>query len=162
MKNLRESEPKNWWKNVHEITGMENSQNNLKSLADEVCDGSISMLSEEINSAFVGVSDDMYALTKEDNFTIGNDLSVPDCYIISVKDVEDQLAKLNIRKAPGPDGIPNWILRDLSPILAPPICSILNASFRDGYVPQIWKSANVCPLPKVTPPKKVEKDLRPI
>ena len=54
------------------------------------------------------------------------------------------------------------MLRDLAPILAAPVTSIFNASLRDGYVPQAWKSAYITPLPKKTPPQKIESDLRPV
>ena len=38
-------------------------------------------------------------------------------------------------KSPGPGGIQAWMLRDLAPILAPPVTAIFNSSIRDGYVP---------------------------
>ena len=69
---------------------------------------------------------------------------------------------INIRKAGGPEELPKWILRDLAGILAPPICAIFNSSFREGYIPPIWKCANTYPLPKTNPPKRLEKDLCPI
>ena len=62
----------------------------------------------------------------------------------------------------GPDGIPNWILKEHRQILSGPICSIINSSFRDSFVPPLWKSADVCPLPKVATPTDVAKDFRPI
>ena len=70
--------------------------------------------------------------------------------------------KLNIKKAPGPDNIPTWVLRDFAGILAAPVCAVFNSSIREGSLPSIWKSAITCPIPKVNPPKAIEKDLRPI
>jgi len=35
-------------------------------------------------------------------------------FVIDPSEVELRLAKINIYKAPGPDGIPNWLLRDFS------------------------------------------------
>ena len=70
--------------------------------------------------------------------------------------------KLDTRKAPGPDNIPTWVLHDFPGILAPPVCAIFNSSIREGRLPTIWKSATSRPIPKVNPPKSVEKDLRPI
>ena len=40
--------------------------------------------------------------------------------------------------------------------------AVCNSSIRDGYIPPLWKSANICPLPKKNPPKQIEKDIRPI
>ena len=37
-----------------------------------------------------------------------------------------------------------------------------NASLREGYLPPIWKSAEVVPVPKVHPPTSICNDLRPI
>ena len=62
----------------------------------------------------------------------------------------------------GPDYIANWILKDCACILGPPICSIYNSSLREGFIPTIWKSANVCPTLKINPPTRINKDLRPI
>ena len=65
-------------------------------------------------------------------------------------------------KTAGPDGIQAWMLRDLAPILASPVCAIFNSSIRDGFVPSKWKSAIVSPLAKKSPPTSIEKDMRPI
>jgi hypothetical protein len=70
--------------------------------------------------------------------------------------------KLKVAKAPGPDNIPNWVLHDFAGYLAPPVCAVFNSSIREGSLPSMWKSAISCTIPKVTPPKKIEKDLRPI
>jgi len=72
------------------------------------------------------------------------------------------LSKINTNKSCGPDNIPSWILRDNSVWLAEPVCAIFNASVREGIVPIIWKKANVVPVPKTNPPRKIESDLRPI
>ena len=66
---------------------------------------------------------------------------------------------MKVPKAPGPDGLPNWLLRDFSCHLAGPVCAIYNASVREGFVPLRWKEANVVPVPKVQPPRAVESDL---
>jgi hypothetical protein len=50
----------------------------------------------------------------------------------------------------------------MSPFFAPVVASIWNSSISDSFIPEVWKSANTCALPKVTNPKNVNKDLRPI
>jgi len=67
-----------------------------------------------------------------------------------------------VRKAPGPDGLPNWILRDYAIMLCDPICAIFNASVQQEHYPPIWKMADVIPVPKVHPPTSIQSDLRPI
>ena len=70
--------------------------------------------------------------------------------------------KTDTTKAPGPDGIPNWILHDLAGLISKPICCIFNSSIREGSVPSCWKRADVVPIPKSNPPRSIESDLRPI
>ena len=90
------------------------------------------------------------------------DCPVPVCFIISSETVCKLLSSININKAIGPDAIPSWILRDHALTLAHPISTIFNASIREGYLPAIWRSAIVIPIPKVNPPRNISKDLRPI
>ena len=59
---------------------------------------------------------------------------IPAEFIIDQADVEDGLSKINVHKAPGPDGIPNWVLRDFCPYLSGPVCAIFNASISEGFV----------------------------
>ncbi len=94
--------------------------------------------------------------------TYQSNVELPDELIITVDSVEKQLLKTRLQMSIGPDQIPNWILKDLAGIIATPICLLFNSSLRDSYVPTIWKSANVCPLPKSKPIQNLKKDLRTI
>ncbi|MCH1414829.1 MAG: DUF1891 domain-containing protein [Glaciecola sp.] len=76
--------------------------------------------------------------------------------------MEKQLSALNANTSPGPDDIPAWVLKEFSNELAGPICCLFNSSIRNGCVAELWKSANLTPLPKTNTPKSVESDLRPI
>ena len=40
------------------------------------------------------------------------------------------------------------MLRELAHELSPPLCSLFNQSLILGIVPDIWKEAHVCPIPK--------------
>ena len=77
-------------------------------------------------------------------------------------DIYARLSHLNPAKAGGPDGIPNWVLREYAEFLAYPISIILSASFKEQRLPSIWKLADVTPLPKQKPVRGIKKDLRPI
>ncbi len=67
------------------------------------------------------------------------------------------------QKAIGPDDIPNRVLKSAAPLLAGPISSMFNASIAQGPIPTLWKSADVFPAaPKISNPKSVDSDLRPI
>ena len=83
------------------------------------------------------------------------------CYVDTAT-VERKISQIDINKAPGPIGLPNWFLRDFAPVLRQPICTLFNASIREGFVPLFWKRVNVIPIPKVRPPRNIESDLRPI
>ena len=161
MEGLRASNPRNWWRSVKMLTGQAvNNSQPLTGLANQLHGGDVQALADSINSFFQGVAADLSPLN--DNCVPPPPEVVPDEFIISVEDVERKLSQINVHKAPGPDGLPNWLLRDFSSYLAGPVCAIYNASVREGFVPSRWKEANVVPVPKVHPPKAVEADLRPI
>ena len=81
---------------------------------------------------------------------------------IPVDTVLKQLLSLNINKAIGPDNIPNWVLKDFADLLAGPLCCIQNSSLRESYVPDMWRTANLTPLPKEVPMQNIRKHVRPI
>ena len=86
----------------------------------------------------------------------------PEFLVVTEETVYSYLSKLNPAKGCAPDGISNWLLRDYAAILAFPISTILNASFKQQRLPTLWKLANVLPIPKSKPVQNLEKDLRPI
>ena len=59
---------------------------------------------------------------------------LPAQYVIDPIHVEYRLTQINIYKSPGPDGLPNWLLRELAPLLSQPLAAIFNASLRQGYL----------------------------
>ena len=121
---------------------------------------SVQALADNINRFFRGVATDLRPL--DNKSTPPPPEVVPDEFIISQADVECKLSRINVHKAPGRNGLPNWLLCDFSSDLAGPVCPIYNASKHEGFVPSRWKEANVVPVPKVQPPKAIEADLRPI
>ena len=72
------------------------------------------------------------------------------------------LRQTKVKKAPGPDGIPNIVLKEFAFELAPLIADMYNTPLCEGVVPPSLKHAIVSPLPKQMPPKSVENDIRPI
>ena len=69
---------------------------------------------------------------------------------------------LNPLKVSGPDGLPNWVLREYEDFLADPLCSILNSSFAEQKLPSKWKYADVTPLSKIKPTTVFSKHIGPI
>ena len=86
----------------------------------------------------------------------------PKYLVVAEYDVYKRLPHLNAAKAGGPDGIPNWILREYTEFLAYPVSIILNASFKEQQLPKPRKLAGVTPLFRTKPVKEIKKDLRPI
>ena len=117
-------------------------------------------LAESLNNFFVSVSTDLPPLNPNTSSPINPD-DMSD-FIVDPAEVEFRLARIKTHKAAGPDGIPNWLLRDFSSLLCQPLAAVFNASIREGYFPPIWKSAEVVPIPKVHPPTSIQNDLRPI
>jgi hypothetical protein len=56
----------------------------------------------------------------------------------------------------------SWFLRENVSTLCRPLTSIFNLSLRQGFVPSLWKSANVSPVPKSSPAQDIDSDFRPI
>jgi len=83
-------------------------------------------------------------------------------YIVDPTQVEFRLLHINVHESSGPGKLPSWLLRDLAPLLSQPSAAIFNASLGEGYLPLIWKSAEVVPVPKVHPPTSICNDIRPI
>jgi len=161
VRDLRENNSRSWWRSVKQITGMESKSTvPLRGLADELYDGNMEALANGINEFFQQVAADLHPLL--DSFTPPPADHFPSEFFIVRETVELKLSRVKISKAPGPDGVPNWILRDFCTELSGPVCAMFNASIREGRVPQRWKEANVLPVPKTHPPRSIETDLRPI
>ena len=62
-----------------------------------------------------------------------------------------KLRKLNVKKSAGPDGLPGKLIKEFECELSTPVADILNASLREGYVPQVWKDATIATVPKQMP-----------
>ena len=162
---LRNCDSTNWWKQTKLLTGQASKQPELFGLANTLTGGDVEQLANVINESLTKVSVDLKRLTSADNYVTDSDASLHDdeCdFTISPEAVFRRLEKINIRKAPGPDNLPNWFLRDFAFALCNPLCCIFNSSLQEGVVPAIWKQADVVPIPKTKPPKSVEQDLRPI
>jgi hypothetical protein len=160
MQGLRTSNPRNWWRTVKQLTGQQSrSSQPLSALANQLHDGDLSALASSVNVFFQQVAADLGPLSID---VPPPPPDFPSEFDISRAAVEAKLRNIDVYKAPGPDGLPNWILRDFSAQLAGPVCAIFNASVREGFVPTRWKEANVIPVPKVQPPRSIESDLRPI
>ena len=96
-------------------------------------------LANAINEAFVDVHKLMPPISDLDK--VASEL--PRELYIPVASVQRRLEEVKLFKAPGPNGIPNWLLKRFSVELATPVASIFNASISQALVPLQWKVADV-------------------
>ena len=162
---MRNCDSRNWWRQTKRLTGHV-SKPDLVGLANDLTGGDMDDLARLINESLIKVSSDLTRLSASDNYLdmeAERDMLHDECdYIITPNIVFRRLEHINIHKAPGPDNIPNWFLRDFAFALSEPLCCLFNSSLQEGYVPSVWKQANIVPVPKSKPPKSIEQDLRPI
>ena len=79
---------------------------------------------------------------------------------IDTEEVHKILSRLNTRKAAGSDGLSPFLLKLSSDFLAEPITHLISLSVESGKVPDVWKEANIIPIPKGNPANVT--NLRPI
>ena len=68
---------------------------------------------------------------------------------VSSMRIVNEVKKLRIRKAAGPDNIPITVVRDVGDIAAKPLTMIFNSSLENDIITDIWKLAKVIPIFKL-------------
>jgi len=104
IKSLHTLDPHSWWSKVKHFFHPSDS-NPLRCLQDSDSDLA---LAESINDFFVSISAALRPLDSNTFLSLDSDYT-PN-FIIDPVDVDARLARIKIHKAPGPDGIPNWLL----------------------------------------------------
>ena len=147
IKDLGVTEPKKWWAECKKICGMSKPTKNIANILlsnnspsqDHKCN-----LANEINATFLQPLQEFAPLSQTNRLDVTN-FELPQ---ISCERVSELLNQISASKACGPDNIPNWLLKDFSDNLAIPLCKIINSSLAEKQLPNIWKCANVTPIPK--------------
>jgi len=60
--------------------------------------------------------------------------------------VRDRFSNLDSHKSMGPDGMHPRVLRELADVIAEPLSTIFERSWRTGEVPEDWRKATVTPI----------------
>ena len=100
----------------------------------------------DINAYFQSVSTDP-------NNTAPEPLKIPEgtrIPLLSINTLKHHLLNQN-RSSAGPDNLPHWFWKCFASEFAPIVTEIFNVSLKTDNVPQMWKSANLLPLPKESP-----------
>lgn len=161
VKHLRESNSSKWWKDVKQLSG---SSGGSKSWSHQLLgDGDTESLCNRINKFFVDLTSEFEPLTIDDVMDIAVEpADIPRDLLVSPREAGIALRGIKVRKSPGPDDIPNIVLKTFDFELAPVIAHLYNASLKEGFLPVLFKRADVRPLPKQMPPKTIENDIRPV
>ncbi|MBW0499329.1 hypothetical protein O181_039044 [Austropuccinia psidii MF-1] len=68
--------------------------------------------------------------------------------LITEDEIENAIAELPNKKAPGPDGIPNELIKISKPLLTMHLLYLYNACLRQGNYPSIWKETRTAIIRK--------------
>ena len=108
------------------------------------------------------------ALKPKSHIKLGMDAAIntvaasPDEEItIAEKEVRDCIKRLR-NKAPGPDNIPNFAIKNLPDNTINHILNIYNSALALNHFPSPWKTAKIVPVPKPKKPKTSPSSYRPI
>ena len=82
----------------------------------------------------------------QNSATAGFDPCMTEC--LTLRELEEALKKMKQKKAPGPDGITNEMLKHPGPGAKRTLLRVYNQSWSTGTVPTIWKEAVIRPIPK--------------
>ena len=96
----------------------------MEGMAVDLFHGNMDDLSAAINSFFHSVSSHLQPLCDS---VIQEQMDIPHKYIITEQKVAEKLMSTKLSKAMGPDGLPNWVLRELAGFMCKPICAIFNS-----------------------------------
>lgn len=165
VKELKNNNPKQWWNQIKRISGMSkpshspiiNDLNNLQPANESPL--SLQDHANAINCAFLKPMENYIPLEQSPHNMC---IDPSTAYKVTKEKCYEKLINLNAHKAPGPDKLHNWILKEYAEILSQPITTILNASFLEQKLPQSWKRANVVPIPKTKMITDINSHLRPI
>ena len=124
----------NWWTVTKELLDLEDNRSDFEALVNDQYDGCITTFVNKANNFFVSLSSNCTPIVA--NSLAEHELvNYCDRFIITPRSVLSKLLKISINKACGPDGIPNWILKESALAIYLPVAAIFNASLREGYVP---------------------------
>ena len=111
---------------------------------------------QSLNAHYAHISSDIgFKLPKRKHTVAANDIE-----IISEWHVFKILDSLRAT-ATGLDQLPAWYLRLGASVFCKPLARLFNLSLSNSIVPQQWKQASICPVPKVATPIS-HSDFRPI
>ena len=111
VEQMRQSDPKSWWKEVKRLNGARNSSscNLLSHLdVDELESLPLSEVADYINHALLEPLEEYRPTQDIPKLPLEKD-QLPEFLVVTEEDIYTRLSHLNPANASGPDGIPNWV-----------------------------------------------------
>jgi hypothetical protein len=150
-KNFATKNHRELWKGIQKITNYNSkeNQNSLQTTNNDVCN--------ELNQFYARFENNV---NKNEIEQLKQNLSKPSHYVIEERIVAETLKKLNSRKSSGPDNVSPFILEECANELSIIYKDLFEACITD-YIPIIWKTSTIIPVPKCSTTKELN-DFRPI
>ena len=152
--NTNKTNIKNVWKGIKEIIGSTRSNATLPSKF--ITENNIELtdckdIANHFNEFFSNIGSNLASSLPDLGVSpmdflpprVGNSFNLTP---VTDKEVQDEIEKLNPKKAVGPFSIPIPILKSIKHLVAEPLKHIFNISFSSGIVPESFKVANITPV----------------
>ncbi len=131
--NLKKSNPKSWWAEVKRISGLRPGSLFNQLHVEDTEHLTHKGFADLINKRLIEPMNTYDPLNVTDLNTLFEEIPVypldVNMNLTNTASVLKKLKSLNPYKAPGPDDIPNWILRDYAEMLALSVSDLLNSSY---------------------------------
>ena len=151
VRHLKKSDCRSWWKLTNQLSGRSNTTTPIHFEEEDVLLTNDELVTT-LNHFFLSINEDIPILN----------LSKLPAYLPAVDQLPTmhpyqvckKLVSFNSFKAAGPDNIPPRILKEFAYELSDPLADMFNLSLVSATIPSYWKSANISPISKETPPKE--------
>ena len=128
------------WSNVSTITGYKPKKGTIQTDDEK-------KLADELNTFYTRFDQQDFRTEQKQSMDRVNMLpSIP--FTTTEDEVRQSFKRLNVRSAPGPDGITSRTLKMCNDSLSSVFTKLFNRSFSEGNVPNIWKTSTIVPVPK--------------
>ena len=155
IESMCKSDSKAAWRGLKQLTGMTKT-----AISHDVAD--TLQFCNELNTYYTRFDKYDFALERSCICQFHrNKAQIEPSIVIDVDDVIRSLKCVKLGKAPGPDRIAANVVKLCSEPLAGILCKIYQQSITSGEIPVIWKTSEIVPVPKKSPPK-CNNDFRPV
>ena len=158
VSSLKETNLSKWWTEVKAIGGLSDRSEWWHQLID-CATPTIDALCEKFNEFLDSLTSHFSPLAPE---AYATEAPVPPEFRVTNQQAFIALRATKAKKSPGPDPIPSRVWKEFADELSLVVAELYNSSLEEGYVHDRFKTSIVTPVPKISPPKELKEDLRPI